>query len=386
MEQQARNAFLADEPNVLELKATEYLSWLNRGEREPWRPRNLDETEVMRRATRRGVAFAGLAGIISGGLIGGGEVLLRFELVEGFDELDFREQLPWWVGFFVFAGVISAVEIAFLYVTAIRGIATLTHVSDVVIEDGGDGDLIARGLARAALEFPNPRGTVFGIDPYAYVPRWRLLAVSVAYKLKVGVTSFILRVFLRRVAARMAVRGLVPLVAGPLYAAWNAFIIWRIMHEARIRALGPFAVEGLVDRVAAEAGSHSDDDFIAVLWSCVGEMVMRNADAHPNHVFLLARLRRALHIEKEGTDCHWPEVRSRLARLGPTAREQILSVLALAAIIGSNVRGSQRDLLSDACEACELPFRRKPLRALRDKMKEGRELDPEDYRSIWASQ
>ena len=169
------------------------------------------------------------------------------------------------------------------------------------IGERGFPGLFGRGLARSALEFPNPPVLILGIDPYAYVSGWRLLAKNIAYKMKVGVSSFLLRVFLRRVLARVAIRGILPLIAGPLYAAWNAIIIWRIMHEARIRTLAPSAIERFVaDSVdEAEPPGQTVGD---LMLRGAAEMLKRNCDAHPNHVYLLLRLRDALGREGDIED------------------------------------------------------------------------------------
>lgn len=366
------------EPNILERKAAEYLAKLNRGGEDEWRERTPAEAEEIRRATRRAVTLAAVAGIVSGGIIGGVEVWIRLGIFNGMEDVGWREQLPYWIGFFAFAGVISAIEIGYLYAVAIRGIARVTSRSDLVL--GGDGypELFARSLARAALEFPNPRVRVFGIDPYAYVPRWRLAAKNIAYKMKVGVSSFLLRVFLRRVMARMAIRGFVPLIAGPLYAAWNAIIVWRIMHEARIRTLGPFAVEHVVRELYGDSGKGSEPARDAILHG-VGEMIMRGHDAHPNQIYLLARLRQELGVEDDELAVDWPRQREALEALEPDDRESLLKALTLSAILGSSTSRQQKRLLRETYETCGRALQSGGLKHLRGKLKEGRAIGPDDW-------
>jgi hypothetical protein len=48
---------------------------------------------------------------------------------------------------------------------------------------------------------------------------WKLLLYTLFYKLKVGITSFIFRILLRRVLARAALRSAIPLVAIPAPAS-----------------------------------------------------------------------------------------------------------------------------------------------------------------------
>jgi hypothetical protein len=359
------------EPNRLETTAAIYLG------RYADRPRKdgRDHAAALRRTTRWAVGLAIAAGIVSGGIIGGSEIWLRQVVLGGGEDAGFIENWPVWLGWFAVAGVVSAIEIAFLYWVSVRGIARIVQTSHVELGERGYHGLFARGLARAALEFPNPQVGIFGIDPYAHVSKWRLFVRNVVYKLKVGVSSFVLRVFLRRIAARMAVRGIVPLMAGPLYAAWNAIIVWRIIAEARIRAYGPPAIDEMLDRCLGDGdggGEALSEAGRTVLLHGVGELTARAGDAHPNYVYLIARLRERLGNDADEIEVDWPAQRDSLAELGEDERERILGMLTLAAVVGSRTQGKQRELIDDAYAACGLQRGRKAFKELRRDLADGR--------------
>jgi hypothetical protein len=357
------------EPTILEQRAASLLA--------RYRDRSAgsdDPDEIARRlhrATRRAVGLALGAGIISGGLIGGSEIWLRRRF--GLDQMDIWEALPYWAGWFAAAGVVSAVEIAFLYWIALRGMGEVARLAPVALGESGYGGLAQRGFARGALEFPNPRRDIFGIDPYAYVPNWQLVLRSIAYKMKVGVSSFILRVFLRRVATRLAVRGLVPLLAGPLYAAWNAYISWKIMREARLRAFGPGAIDAFIEKDLGSAGL-SEDAGAAMLHG-VGEITRRAGDMHPNYVHLVARLCERLGIGSGPIGIDWPSGREHLRHLGPQDRDRVLQLLLLAAILGTRTGRRQRDLVEEAFRLGGTALPEEAIPDLRRRLRDGR-LEP----------
>jgi len=370
------------DPNILERKAAEYLARLNHGGEENWRERSRTEADAMASIIRWTVAYAAIAGILSGGIIGGIEVYVRLVIFDGeMDDAGWDETIPYWIGLFAIAGVISAIEILFLYANAIRGIAKLTNRSGISLGLGGYSDLFNRGLARAALEFPNPRVLVYGVDPYAYMSGWWIAAKNIAYKMKVGLTSFLLRVFLRRVAARMAVRGIVPLIAGPLYALWNAYIIWRIMNEARLRTLGPFDVHDLLQKIG-KAGHRPSDDAVKVMMHGVGEMLMCGHDAHPNQIFLMARLRQDLDYGEDDIKVDWDAQRQTLHSLPSSEQEKVLDVLVLSALLGSKIYKSQKKMLHEACVTCGMRFSSEKLKDLRKKLRCGRAITQGDYASV----
>jgi hypothetical protein len=363
------------EPNILERR---FAAYLKRHDAEHGTEDHPDEVRVqkIRRVTWISIALAGLAGIISGGLIGGAEIWMRQGILNGDENMGWRETWPYWTGFYAFVGVVSAVEIGALYALTMSGLARITRHSGLTLSDGGDRGLLAHSLARAGLEFPNPQVRICGIDPYAKVSNWRLTALNVAYRMKVGVSSFVFRVFLRRVAARMAIRGFVPLYAGPLFAAWNVFIVWRIMTESRVRTLGPFVVDTLIKRHFQDT-DELDQTGTDVALHAAGEMLVRGRDAHPNQVYLMKRLCNALGQGQDIT-LDWDGMRGQLSGLEPAAQDRVLDLMTVSCLIGARLRREQRELLRQACGDCGADLNDRRLDALRRAMKRGHHVSGDD--------
>jgi len=370
------------DPNILERKVAAYLARSNEGGGDEWRGRSRAEAAGMQRLIRWSVAWAAVAGIVSGSMIGGLETWIHLGVLDGdTGDAGWREQLPIWAGFFAFAGLISAVEILFLYVLTIHGTAKLSNRSGIALGHDGYPALFSQGLVRAALDLPNPRVLVYGVDPYAYMPGWWIATRNIAYKMKVGVSSFLLRIFLRRVMGRMAIRGLIPLIAGPLYALWNAIIVWRTMNEARLRTLGPFAVEDLLRQVSGEE-ERPGPEAVEVIMHGVGEMLMRGHDAHPNQVLLLSRLRQDFNCEGEALDVDWERQRTALRSLESGEQEAALNLLTLSSILGRRTYRQQKKFLREAHDDCGLTLKPERLKHVRTKLKEGRTITPDDFASV----
>lgn len=363
------------EPNILERRFATYLAARGAGD-------GLDNAlppgciVAIDRVTRWTIGLSALAGVISGGIIGGSEIWMRQSLLSGLEDAPWREVWPYWAAFYTFVGVISAIEIALLYALALTGIARITRHSGLpLMRDDGRG-LLAHSLARAALEFPSPRVYVYGIDPYAHVANWKLTALNIAYKLKVGVSSFLLRVFLRRVAARVAIRGVIPLFAAPLYAVWNAYIIWRIMTEARLRTLGPFAVDALIAAHFSDVQELPNIEKDVILHAA-GEMLTRGRDAHPNQIYLIGHLRNALHRTKDIT-LDWVTVRDDLPRLDAAGQSRVLDMLTLSCVVGTRIHHEQIAHLHRACQTCGTALHQSRVEELRKSLKRGHQITAND--------
>lgn len=372
------NRQYSPDPNILERKAAGYLQWRCPGAAKV-RAAPPTDAAALRSVERRAVLWAAVAGIISGGIIGGVEVFVRQGLLEGFEGLDWQEQLPYWVAFFAFAGVISLIEILFLYWTALHAIARVSRIAGLALSERAS-EAVARGLARAALEFPNPRIRVYGIDPYALMPNWRITVRALLYRMKVGVSSFMLRVLLRRVLGRMALRGLVPLFTGPLYAIWNAIITWRIIREARVRALGPAAVEELAAQIDAEGGEVGREAQEVMLHG-VGELMMRGYDAHPNYVLLLSRLVEKLDPADHTIEVDWPAKRRHIGDLREREQALALDVLTVAAVLGSKVTRLQKELLGEVHADRGLTLPSAAIKRLRTELIEGQHITREELKA-----
>ena len=367
------------EPNALERTAALYLQSQSRADAFRLRALTADEYRQIRRMERQTLLWAALAGVISGSVLGGIELTFVRNQFDGLEELDWADRWPYWTAVLSLAAAVSLVEIAFLYWNALRAMAALSAVTGLPLKGGNYRMLALRGLARTALEFPNPRTPVFGIDPVALVPRWKFVAQNLLYRAKVGISSFLLRIVLRRVLVRTALRGLIPMLAGPLYAIWNAWITRRILRRAREQAFAPRAVEALMAEIAA-ARHHLGESARRVMVEGVGELLVRNQDAHPTYVYLLARLMETLAPSDSRITVDWPARLRELEKLTPEEQSLVLWVLTVASVLGGGLRRTQRELLEQAHAAAGESFQPTRLTELRARLMRGESLSAANAR------
>jgi hypothetical protein len=347
----------APEPSFMERLGLDFLRRRNPNRERRVERWSAEQIEKIGATHRRAVWWAGVTGATSGGLLAGAEILLRMLLADDTEAASWREQLPFWASYMAIIVIVSAVEIAVLYWIVLRAVATLGAAAGLAFTRGQLQQVIARGLSRAALDFPNPHAPIYGIDPYARVPRYRLLLYALLYRLKVGATSFILRIGVRRVVARAAVRFLVPLLAVPVFAIWNALIVHWVMQSARIRAAGPVTVAELDAMLEERAGSLGELSRHLIV-SGVEEVILRSQDAHPSYVLLLTTLFERLGIEPGALRTTWPAVVRQLPRLSGEEQEMLLTVLVAAVLVGGSLRRGESALLDEAHRACGRAFDR----------------------------
>lgn len=304
---------------------------------------NAEERKALKRVEYGAIARAALAGAASGGLCA---------LVEVYAERVWADDLVLKYGAIAVATIVSAIlEIAYIYWETLRSVHELARVAGLELfgtdRESSDQALVD-SLARAALELPNPIDVGVRVNPHREVKKWRLVLASLAYKAKVGVTNFLVKLLVRRVLTRAALRAtVIPFVALPVTAAWNAIVMWMVLREARIRAMGPTAVDELVNYVFDDAPKLSDAGRLSAL-RAVAAAIVRTQDLHPNLVRLLQSVgARTGDVGPDELDDVGLFL-SNLKSLDAAELKLSLQVLAVACVVDGKLTAREKKLWADA--------------------------------------
>ena len=244
----------------------------------------------------------------------------------------------------------TAIEVAILYRFALKTVHLIAREAGIRLVPRGthpptdEQRTVALALARTALELPNPPKNPFGIDPYREISKWRLVLTTIFYKLKISLTNFIIRLVIRRIGGRVIIKAYLTFTDVFVTGAWDAIVAWRMVRQARIRAIGPSACEALVRSIVRDEGRVAREVFVAML-RAVAASIVRSREVHPNLLALMrAIVRRAGQVEVK----HLDDTRlflEALEVLTPHQRDLVLEVLVLASFADGRVRRSERDLL-----------------------------------------
>ncbi len=310
---------------------------------------NDTEKKALRSVEVGAIMRAAIAGALSGGACAAAEVFADFEFA--------NDPVAYWTLMGVVTAVASIAEIAYIYWETLRSVHELARVAGVELfgkDRKSSDDALVDALARAALELPNPVKAKNGVNPHREVKKWQLVLVSLAYKAKVGVTNFVMKLLIRRVLSRVAIRGLLPFVALPVTAFWNGVVMWLVLREARIRAMGPTAIEELVEAIFKDTPQLSPEGRLSAVRAVAGAIV-RTQDFHPNLVRLLES------VSKRAGDTGKNELDdvglflSNLKTLDPSDLRVSLQVLSVACVVDGRLSKRERKLWSDALEAAGRP-------------------------------
>jgi len=329
---------------------------------------NREERRALRRVQAGAIFRSAVAGALSGGASAAAEVIAEPLLPPG-ASLFSADGVRYWVFLCGITVLAAVMEILFLYWDTLRSVHELARVAGLELfgkDRQTSDDALVDSLARAALELPNPLDGTPGVNPHREVKKWRLVLASLAYKAKVGVTNFLVKMLVRRVLGRAAVRSvlgaLVPFVAVPVTATWNALVTGKVLREARIRAMGPSAVAELVDAVFADVANLSPQGRLSAV-RAVAAAIVRTQDLHPNLVRMLTLVSRRAGDTGKADDVGL--FLSTLKTLAPEELRLSLQLLALTAAVDGRLTGREARLFKDAQVAAGLPVDGVKLEALR---------------------
>ncbi|WP_417421938.1 LBF_2804 family protein [Halomonas sp.] len=359
----------APSPGLAQRLAHRYISYLLTRNA----PLSAPNPHAIKRIKRWTIVWAAIAGIISGTLIGGGEWWMKRIAIDGWSGMSLGEQIPYWIAYYAVVGVITAIEIGFLYWNSLRGVTHITRLAGLAYSQHNaftpSLQLTVHGVARAALEYPSSGNTIYGINPHAYLHGWKLTLKALLYRLKISLSSFILRVVMRRVLSRLALRGFIPMLMGPLYAIWNAWIAWRVLHQAHLMAYGPPRIDALMHELNTLSRAQRQ-----LIVQGIGELMMRNRHPHPNLVLLLSQLLASLPEQPQSVDIDWQQALGDYAQLDTHERSAVLESLTQAAILSGPYRGARKAFLREVYARCQTPLHEQSVIAQQQRWLSGEEV------------
>lgn len=306
---------------------------------------NVDELRQLRRAVWTAIGLAAAVGFLAGVASGLAEVMAQ--PLHGGPDVPFFDN--WRYHLLVQGVTIGAtiVEIYALYAIGLRAAHDLAHLAGFSLERADDPSAsetekdVALALARAAFELPNPPENTFGVNPYRAMATWQVFFKVLAYKLKITVTTFIVRTLVARASTRASVRSWLAFVSAPITGLWDGAAMWVVLRQVRLRVLGNSAVFEILRAIEAAHPALSTEAKVAMA-RAVAAAIVFSGELHPNHSALM----KLLPVDPtQIDDLDDPALLERaLQALSTGERQAVLEVLTMAILIDGRLARKERQL------------------------------------------
>ncbi len=210
-------------------------------------------------------------------------------------------------------------------------------------------DAVPNILARAALEVPDPVIHYLGIDPLKHLSKSKLFMITALYKAKVILSSMAVKFLLIRIVGKGEIRATFSWVAIPITGLWDAFTLYKVAREARLRLFGNklaehVAVNILTDELVAQLSPAAREGAIRA----VATMMVLAQNYHPNMLVLLLRLCDEFAIKEDCEYDNWEEFISLLDQVSESERYFLLDLLSVSAAFDGHLSRLEKHHLPEA--------------------------------------
>lgn len=123
--------------------------------------------------------------------------------------------------------------------------------------DSANAEKNIRALVDAGLETQRKDLSRFKIDPYLGMSGfwyWTLLLVS---RFKATLSNLLVKLVLKRILGRFALKQVADLAGIPVFAFWNARASYEVIRETKVRVMAPLAIAGFVKQLKLSAADQN---------------------------------------------------------------------------------------------------------------------------------
>jgi hypothetical protein len=245
------------------------------------------------------------------------------------------------------------VELAVLYWLGLKTVFSLACLTghNQILEESclPVDDAVPNILARAALEVPDPIIHYLGIDPLRHLSKSKLFMVAALYKAKVILSSMVVKYLLIRIAGKGEARATFSWVAIPITGLWDAYTLYKVAQEARLRLFGHKLAEHIVTNILT-------DNMIARLSPiaregavrAVATMMVLAQNYHPNVLVLLIKLCNTFEINENSEYDNWEDFLSILDQVTEPERYFLLDLLSVSAAFDGHLSRLEKHHLPEA--------------------------------------
>ena len=180
------------------------------------------------------------------------------------------------------------IEVNLLVAMNLRGVKAIMRVCHFPNAHDAQYERHLQSLAKVVLKKSNKGILRLGIDPYLTMPRWGLTIFFLLNMVKAALTSLTITVLLKQFLSRYVLRQVADLVGMPIYAFWNAWASWQVLHEAQVRVMAPTTIREFVHELHEEWGKN--DQFRPLILEALHYMAILKRQSNYAHFLLTETL------------------------------------------------------------------------------------------------
>ena len=250
----------------------------------------------------------------------------------------------------------TIVEVSYLYVLGVHTIHELSEKTEKTRLAAIQDQSWEFDLTRIGLEIPFSTNPVFGIDPMREASPLKTLMISLAYKAKISISSFVAKALVKRVLGRSAARSIIELATVPIFAVWNALIFVWVLRKVRMVLIGPRLIRELALLAFPNSDYTPDDGYQASMATALGVLIVQKGELHPNAARLLDYLVQSFGLKAGQFSDKREVLYEQISRLDPQDQLRLFRSCLLVAVLDGNYKKREENLLADIATRLNLEW------------------------------
>ena len=255
--------------------------------------------------------------------------------------------------YYAFLSVITIVllifEVGMLYWIGMRSAYTLAYLTGY---DGAyEANLppeydIKKMMVRSALELDDPSIEYLGINPQKHISKKWLVATALLYKAKIMLTGIVIKLVLRKVAARYGVRVSFIWIAIPVTAIWDAIVMYKVIKDTRLRLFGYHLSKYITEEVFTDELMNSYSPHIREgAIRTVSTIMSFSGSYHPNNIILLIRLSQNFEIDEHKDYDDLDKLLEHIKNASSEEKHLLKTLAGIAASFDGKINKAERESL-----------------------------------------
>lgn len=135
-----------------------------------------------------------------------------------------------------------------------------------------------------------------GLNPYQGLTNKSVFVLNLFFTLKATLSNLLIRIFVKRVLGRYAVREVLDMLGIPIFAFWNAFATHKVLKETRLIIMGNNLVNEINEKLPKLILSNSEKE---IIYDTLQFVAINKRDFHNNHYYLSKNVLTFYNIEIE---------------------------------------------------------------------------------------
>ena len=245
--------------------------------------------------------------------------------------------------FLIYSLILVVLEIGFLTYNNIVTVKKVSHACGYPNPIDQQYEEQVDRLVSVGLEKKPKNQSELGINPYFGMPKAYILFITVFNLIKATLTNMVMKLIIRRLLGRYALRILVDLLGIPIYAFWNAWASNRVYQEAKSRVLCPPNIQLLLNHL--DETQRGNEAFKKEVYHILDYLAIMKRAFHDNHYLLSKFTLAEFEIPVEPNHKHDPAFLERIQNGSELTKKGFSQLLLFGMMIEGKLSYTEKRIL-----------------------------------------